>query len=218
MKKKQSVFLFLFILWLSPQAATDTNSIELGVFSKCLERGLPIGWEKFKEIKGVSLQTDSSGYCVNITSIGDVEGIGKRKEFSLKTHPWLHWRWKARVLPTDANEKIKKKNDSAAGLYVAFKGMFPFNHVIKYTWSTTLPIGAIVKSPHHGGTRAIIIQSGPGNLNTWMQEKRNVYEDYRLAFGSEPPLVEGIAIQTDSDNTHSSASADFADIFVSAHE
>jgi len=214
MKNKQFAVLIIFASNLTLLAQSDTNLLTLGVFSKCLEHNLPCGWEKFKEIKGVSLQQDATGYFINVTSIADVEGIGRRKAFSVKTYPRLHWRWKVRVLPSNAREDIKKKNDSAAGLYIAFNGMFPFNHVIKYTWSTSLPVGTITKSPHHGGTRVFIIQSGHDKLGTWISEDRNVYNDYRLAFGSEPPLVEGIAIQSDSDNTKTSASADFADIFV----
>jgi len=48
-------------------------------------------------------------------------------------------------------------------------------------------------------------------------ENRNVLEDYINAFGSQPPSVEGIAIQTDSDNTNSSASADFDDFFITKY-
>ncbi len=58
----------------------------------------------------------------------------------------------------------------------------------------------------------IVIESGDKNKNTWMQEKRNIADDYRLAFGEEPPIISGVAIMTDSDNTKESAVAWYGDI------
>ena len=208
-----------FFLWSVPLVAeNDSSAILLGVFSNCMKHGIPCSWEKFKEIKGVSLQQDSTGYHVNMTSIADVEGIGKRIKFNVHVFQWIHWRWKVRVLPMGAREDVKKKNDSPAALYIAFKGLYPFNHVLKYAWSATLPIGVITKSPYHGGTMVIILRSGPNDRDTWFSEQRNILDDYRKAFNAEPPSVVGIAIQTDSDNTGTSASADFADIIVTRDE
>jgi hypothetical protein len=196
-------------------AADEQTAIVIDTFSSCIKNRLPCNWEKFRDVKGISLQHDSSNYFVRILSVNDVESIGKRVSYSLHDYPEVHWRWRVNDLPPGAREDIKKKNDSAAGIYVAFKGTFPFNHVIKYVWSTTLPVGTIVKSPHNGKVMIFVIEQGPNNLNHWVPEERNVLNDYLRAFGSQPPLVEGIAIQTDSDNTKSSASADFDDIFIS---
>jgi hypothetical protein len=208
-----------FFLWSIPLlAGNDSSAIALGVFSTCMKHGIPCTWEKFKEIKGISLQQDSTGYHVNITSIADVEGIGKRIKFNVHVFQWVRWRWKVRVLPMGAREDVKKKNDSPAALYIAFKGMYPFNHVLKYAWSATLPVGTITKSPYHGGTTVLIVRSGPDDRGAWFSEQRNILDDYRKAFNADPPSVVGIAIQTDSDNTGTSASADFADIIVTRDE
>ena len=45
-----------------------------------------------------------------------------------------------------------------------------------------------------------------------MAEERNVYEDYRRAFGKEPPRVSGVAIMTDTDNTQERAAAYYGDL------
>jgi len=49
-------------------------------------------------------------------------------------------------------------------------------------------------------------------LNQWLNEERNVYEDYKKAFGEESPMISGIAIMTDTDNTGESATAYYGDI------
>ncbi|NOZ43503.1 MAG: DUF3047 domain-containing protein, partial [Alphaproteobacteria bacterium] len=55
-------------------------------------------------------------------------------------------------------------------------------------------------------------ESGNKKLGKWITETRNIYNDYKKAFGKKPPLVSGIAIMTDTDNTNSSAVSYYGDI------
>lgn len=64
--------------------------------------------------------------------------------------------------------------------------------------------------------KMIVIQSGGGNVRQWLVEKRNIFEDYKQAFGEEPGNVSGIAIMTDTDNTGESATAWYGDISFQA--
>ena len=58
----------------------------------------------------------------------------------------------------------------------------------------------------------IVVETGSTKLNTWITEERNVYEDYTRAFGQDPPMISGVAIMTDTDNTGESAEAYYGDI------
>ena len=58
----------------------------------------------------------------------------------------------------------------------------------------------------------IVVQSGPQRVGSWVEEERNVYEDYQLAFGEEPPAISGVAIMSDTDNTKERAVAYYGDI------
>ena len=58
----------------------------------------------------------------------------------------------------------------------------------------------------------IVVESGEAKLNQWVNEERNIYEDYKKAFGEEPPMISGFAIMTDTDNTGESATAYYGDI------
>jgi hypothetical protein len=58
----------------------------------------------------------------------------------------------------------------------------------------------------------IVVESGKDSLNTWITEERNLFDDYVAAFGVKPPMISGIAIMTDSDNTKESATAFYGDI------
>ena len=46
----------------------------------------------------------------------------------------------------------------------------------------------------------------------WSSFRRNVLEDYRLAFGEEPGRIESVGVMTDADNTQSRARAVYGDI------
>jgi hypothetical protein len=58
----------------------------------------------------------------------------------------------------------------------------------------------------------VVIESGKEKLNKWVIEKRNIYADYKNAFKDEPPMISGVAIMTDTDDTGESATAYYGDI------
>jgi hypothetical protein len=64
-----------------------------------------------------------------------------------------------------------------------------------------------------------VVESGDANVGKWREYERNLYEDYKRAFGEEPPMISGIAIMTDTDNTGESATAYYGEISIlpSAH-
>lgn len=65
--------------------------------------------------------------------------------------------------------------------------------------------------------KMIVVESGARRIGSWIEEERNVYQDYLSAFGEEPPAINGIAIMTDTDNTKERAVAFYGDIeFVRA--
>ena len=52
----------------------------------------------------------------------------------------------------------------------------------------------------------VAVESGDGNAGL-DREERNLVEDYRRAFGEDPPKVSAGAIMTDTDNTGEQAVA-----------
>jgi len=70
----------------------------------------------------------------------------------------------------------------------------------------------VVPNPYSDRSMMVVVESGEKNLNRWLTEKRNIYEDYRYVFKDEPPMISGVAIMTDTDNTGESATAYYGDI------
>jgi len=49
-----------------------------------------------------------------------------------------------------------------------------------------------------------------------VSEERNIYEDYKRAFGEEPPQFGGVAVMTDTDDTGDEVTAWYGDITLAS--
>lgn len=139
--------------------------------------------------------------------------LGYEKQWPLGEYPMLQWQWRAVLFPTNSDERKKTGGDSVLGVYVVF-GHWPFIKSLKYIWSDTLPVGESFSSPFSSKARIIVVRSGRALAGTWVTERRDVLSDYRRFFNdpAAAPVARGIAVLTDSDNTHSRAVGDYADI------
>jgi hypothetical protein len=91
-------------------------------------------------------------------------------------------------------------------------GQYPPLAAINYIWESKAPVGTMVPNPYTDRVMMFVVESGTAKLNQWVVEERNIYEDYKKAFGAEPPMISGVAIMTDTDNTGESATAHYGDI------
>ena len=83
---------------------------------------------------------------------------------------------------------------------------------LMYIWENRLPEGAVI--PHHFSTRIQMIVAGSGtkDLGVWHEERVNLFDDYRRAFGEDPPRVKAVGIMSDADNTGARTIAWYGDI------
>lgn len=160
-------------------------------------------------------------------------GLVRSVDVDPREYPFLRWHWKVPRALAGSAIAIKSGDDFAARVYVTFAptedagvwerlrfavlkalyGEEPPGRALNYVWTANEPIGTFSPSPYTGRVHTIVAESGTENLNTWVEEERNVYEDYRKAFGHEPPRITGVALMTDTDNTRASATAYFGDIW-----
>lgn len=133
-------------------------------------------------------------------------------DWNLKQSPVLSWRWRANRLPEGASER--HANDTGGAVYVVFKTDWLGRPVsIKYTYSSTLPVGTTVS---FGKLKVIVASSGLDETGSWKQVERNIAEDYLRVFGKkapDQPLL--ITLWSDSDDTRTEAEVDFDDIYIS---
>ena len=62
---------------------------------------------------------------------------------------------------------------------------------LNYIWDGKSPIGTIVDNAFTDFAKMIVVQSGAQRIGSWVEEERDVYQDYKLSFGEEPPAING---------------------------
>jgi Protein of unknown function (DUF3047) len=221
----------------SVQAQSPTT-VEVARFS-ISEPGasLPDGWKPltFKKIPKLTtyeLVKDGAHVVVKAMSNSSASGLTKEVRIDPKEFPIVRWRWKVENLLQKSNATRKDGDDYPARLYITFEydpdkvsfgkkikykaGQALFGDIpigaINYVWETKTPVGTILDNAYTDFVKMVVVESGPQKLGTWIEESRNIYEDYKKAFGEEPPMINGIAIMSDTDNTKERATAYYGDI------
>lgn len=215
--------------------------IEVGPFSTASPGGSwPDGWKpltfpKIPQQTTYQLVKDGDHVVVKATSQASSSGYTKELLIDPREYPIIQWQWKVANILKSGNVAKKDGDDYPARIYVTFQydsgkvglfgkakyeaakliyGRYPPLGAINYIWESRAPVGTAVPNPYTEQVHMIVVESGPTKLYTWLTEERNVYEDYKRAFGAEPPMISGIAIMTDTDNTGESAEAYYGDIVL----
>jgi hypothetical protein len=213
--------------------------LEVGRFSaEPLENSLPTGWKRltFKKIdRHTTYMLIKDGDTVVVKAVAESSASGLVREIKIdpKEFPVVQWRWKVTNILKKGDVRRKEGDDYPARIYVTFEydssklgffekakyeavrllyGQYPPIGAINYIWESKLPQGMMIPNPYTNRVIMIVVESGETKLNQWVSEERNIYGDYKKAFGQEPPMISGVAIMTDTDNTGEKATAYYGDI------
>jgi DUF3047 family protein len=235
-------FKFLMLGWLFAVAASTEDSslvLNVGRFSNSRPgSALSDGWKPltFKKIPKSTvyeLVTDGAAVVVKATSDAGASGLTKEVNIDPSVFPVVHWRWKVENLLSRSDVTRKSGDDYPARLYITFEydpqkvsfgrklkykaGRALFGDIpiaaLNYIWDTKTPIGTVVDNAYTDFAKMIVVETGATKVGAWVEESRNVYQDYKQAFGEDPPMINGIAIMTDTDNTKERAIAYYGDIW-----
>ena len=229
----------LFFLVVFPSNAGTESVIEVGKFSGAKElNGIPQGWEPltFRKIKNHTRYTvvvDEGIRVVKAVSNSSSSGLIRKISIDPTEYPIITWQWKITKIFEKGDVTKKQGDDYPARIYVTFAydpsklsfmektkykvarllyGEYPPQGAINYIWGSKAKQGTVVPNPYTERAMMIVVRSGEKMLNTWVREERNLYEDYKKAFGTEAPTISGVAIMTDTDNTLESAVTFYGDI------
>ena len=218
--------------------AQDRASVAVAKFSTgTIGQAIPDGWKPltFKKIeKHTTYELVKDGDSVVMKAISQASASGLTKEVKIdpKEYPIIRWRWKVENVLTHSDVRRKEGDDYPARLYITFEydpdkvgftkklkykaGRAIFGDIpigaLNYIWETKTPIGTIVENAYTDFAQMIVVESGTTKVGMWVEEERNIYEDYKRAFGEEPPMINGVAIMSDTDNTKEQATAYYGDI------
>jgi hypothetical protein len=143
--------------------------------------------------------------------------------------------WWAQAVPASGDVSDIEHEDAAARVVFAFAGdarrlsarnqmQFELAHVLTgepppfatlmYVWDARLPVGSVVVNPRSDRVRKIVVESGETGLRKWRSYRRNLVDDFRLAFGEAPGALQAVAVMTDGDNTGAALETWYGEITV----
>ena len=218
--------------------AESPSVIEVAKFSSgTVGQAMPDGWKPltFKKIpKHTSYEVVKDGGVIVVKAVSEAAASGLTKPVVIdpKEYPIVRWRWKVDNLLKHSDATRKDGDDYPARLYITFEydpdkvsfgkklkfkaGQVIFGDIpigaINYVWETKTPVGTIIDNAYTDFVKMVVVESGPQKIGMWIDESRNIYEDYKKAFGEEPPMINGVAIMSDTDNTKEHATAYYGDI------
>lgn len=229
----------MFMIFFFPCNANSQEIIDIGMFSAVKSgESLPAGWKPllFRNINkhtAYSIIEDNGSHAVMAVAEASASGLVREIKINPAEYPVVRWKWKIQNILKKGDVSRKEGDDYPARLYITFEydpgkfgllekskyemarliyGQYPPHAAINYIWESRSPVGTMVPNPYTNRTMMFVVESGGEKLNKWIDEERNVYEDYRRAFGEEPSMISGVAIMTDTDNTGETATAYFGDI------
>lgn len=218
--------------------AQNTATLEIGKFSNAsIGPALPDGWKpliftKIPKQTQYELVKDGDRLVVKAVSEASASGLTKQVKIDPKEFPIVRWQWKVENLLQTSDVTRKDGDDYPARLYITFEydpdkvsvgkklkykaGRMLFGDIpigaINYVWERKAPVDAIIDNAYTDFVKMVVVESGTQKVGTWTGEERNIYEDYKKAFGEEPPMINGVAIMSDTDNTKERATAYYGDI------
>jgi len=219
--------------------AESPPAIDVGAFSaENPDKALPKHWEPLY-FKGIDRHTvyrlvKADGRTV-LEARADASASGLIRKISIdpKEYPIIRWQWKVTGLLKKGNVHEKSGDDYPARIYILFAydpdklgffeklkyetiklfyGEYPPLASLNYIWASNAPKGLVVPNAYTDRAMMFVVESGTKELNKWADEERDIYADYRKAFKGDPPMISGVAIMTDTDNTGDTVTAYYGDI------
>lgn len=209
-----------FIVWyliITPILSLNLSAFATEILLDDYQGGLSPKWEE-KSFKGTTLYQvtrEDNQWCIKATSHSSASALYYKISYDTKKYPILTWRWKVDHVLSNGNALKKEGDDYAARIYVVFPSiLFWKTKAINYIWTNKLPLGTSVANPYASNAIMIAVESGSTHTGKWLDERRNVFEDFRRYFRQDPPQVGAIAIMTDTDNTGEKALAWYGHIRI----
>lgn len=201
-----------------------------------LEQWKPLTFPKIEAHTAYSIVVESDNFFLKAESNASASALIHKDTFGASHYRKVRWRWRIEHVYENGNAKEKSGDDYPIRVYIMFLydpdmasfgerltygivkslyGEYPPHSSLNYIWSNKSHLDNIIQSPYTNRSKMIILQSGNEKAGQWITEEVNIIEDYKKAFGENPPSTASIAIMNDSDNTGERAVSymDFIEVY-----
>ncbi len=187
-----------------------------------LDNWEPLTFPKVEEHTKYSIIEIEGGTAVKGEANASASGLVHKETFNPYETPVLRFRWRADNVLEKGDARRKSGDDYPIRVYVFFPydpdavgwrmraqygiarrifGEYPPHSALNYIWANRKHDKRILESPYTSRSQMVILQAGKERLGEWIEEEVNILDDYRKAFGEDPPKKGRLAIMSDADDT-----------------
>lgn len=229
------LFFCALLILLFPTAGMSSDDRCFREDFNSLDNWKPLLFAKITSHSSYTIEHLGQDTVLKAVAKASASGLIYQKTFDIRQCPVISWRWKVKNIYIKGDARTKAGDDYPLRIYVVFKydpdqaglskrikydlikairGEYPPDSSLNYIWANRLDKGTLIPNAYTDQAMMIVMQSGSSRLNSWITERVNALEDYRRAFGREPPAKAGLVVMSDGDNTGESASAwlDFIEV------
>jgi len=194
------------------RAAVDRAVVEDWRTASLGHQGIPPGWRSWETPGGrprydFTVMEDGGHRALRLRSENEHSTIAHELSIDLASTPILTWWWKVVSFPDGADLRERATSDATGHLLVIWP-RFPEmlrSRLIAYVWEPRAPADAVFASKKTGMVTYVVLRSGPAGLGAWVEERRDVAEDYRRIYGAAPPNPPVLALSIDTNDTRAHA-------------
>lgn len=174
--------------------------------------------KRFKGSTAYQTVTVDSRTALRATSNGTASGLFRSIRIDLDETPVLRWSWRVEKSLDGVDEQTRDGDDYSARVYVIRKHplLFWMTTALNYVWSSSLSKGAAWPNAYTNAVHMLAVRSGTSEAGRWIDERRDVREDFLDLFGRHVRYIDGVAVMTDTDNAGGTAVAYYGDIGFSS--
>ena len=208
-------------------ASIEADSIVID-FDRAIDDWDTLTFPRVEKHSEYTVREKDGRSVLKVCSDRSASGIVYRQTFNVYETPWLEWTWFAGNVIEAGNAEDRAGDDYPVRLYVMFEydpsrvrfgerlqytaarlihGEYPPLASLNYIFNNRPHSERIIPNPFTERAQMFAMESGPDAVGAWRSHRVNMLEDYREAFGEEPPPRATIAVMGDTDNTGESASA-----------
>ena len=220
---RRGAALFLLCVGMGGLAAQELN-LEF----RSLEGWEPLEFDDIQRHSSYSAVELEGERVLLITSDNAASGLLFERSFDIYQTPVLEFRWRAEKVLEEGNARKKAGDDYPVRIYVTFAydpdevgfftrlkyetaktlyGEYPPLASLNYIWANREHEKKVLPNPFTERAMMIIVEAGGEHTGLWRRHKRNLLDDYRRAFGEDPPAEASLAVMGDTDNTGGATTA-----------
>jgi hypothetical protein len=226
-----------------PSPAPATAAPMLPLFSRARALGqAPDGWQphvmrRDRRLTDYRIVQRDGRQVLEAHALRSTSGLSSSVDIDPLRTPWLAWSWRVDRFPMGVSIADDERDDSPARIVLAFDGdagtlrlrdrMFsdlvelvtgqplPFA-TLMYAWDGEAAPEQVIAYPRSSRIQYLVVESGAQRTGRWLAYRRNVRDDYRRVYGTEPGRIRQVGVLCDSDDLSLDLNAWFGDIVFSS--